>query len=174
MPPIRELFLGSKPLEVEPPLVTTAPLSSDKRRSHFAERLRDYIDRSGLTQEQFAESLSATLSAPISRSRLTSWLNSNASPRLEEISIFEACDAIVAQADGTPQSIPGAQAAAAIKKYLKRGLTRKALTVAGQVPQSTLSQWEAGQGTVKARPWLRFVALVDSYIEALKKTGTLK
>ncbi|KVD63263.1 hypothetical protein [Burkholderia ubonensis] len=135
--------------------------------------MRDYIDRSGLTQEQFAEALSTTLSQPISRSRLTSWLNSNASPRLEEQSIFDACDAIVDQADGTPQTIPGSEAAAAIKKYLKHGLTRKALTIAGQVPQSTLSQWEAGQGNVKARQWLRFKALVDSYIEALKKAGTL-
>lgn len=173
MPPIRELFLGSKRFQIEPPLVAEAPPSPDRRRSHFAERMRDYIERSGLTQEQFAETLSTALSQPISRSRLTSWLNSNASPRLEEQSIFEACDAIVANADGTPQTIPGSDAAAAIKKYLKKGLTRKALTVAGQVPQSTLSQWEAGQGNVRARQWLRFTALVDTYIEALEKAGTL-
>ncbi|WP_175032207.1 hypothetical protein [Burkholderia lata] len=173
MPPIRELFLGSKRLQIEPPIVTNAPLAAEQRRSHFAERLRDYIDRSGLTQEQFAEALTTTLSAPISRSRLTSWLNSNASPRLEEQSILEACEAIVGQQDGTPQTIPGSEASIAIKKYLELGLTRKGLTVAGQVPQSTLSQWEAGQGNVKARQWLRFVALVDAYIEALKKAGTL-
>jgi transcriptional regulator with XRE-family HTH domain len=170
---IRDLFLGGKKFNHEPPLVASAPPADDRRRSHFSDRLRDYIERSGHTQESFADVLSDALNTPVSRSRLTSWLNSNATPRLDEQEIFEACDEILERSDGTPQLESGNVAAIAINKYLKMGLTRKALSIAGQVPQSTLSQWEAGQGSIRARPWMRFCALVEAYVEGLKKSGQL-
>jgi transcriptional regulator with XRE-family HTH domain len=173
---IRDLFLGGKAFQIDPPYLN-APLARPKpERRHlsaFSERLRTYVEHSGLSQEEFAEALSATLNRPIFRSRVASWLNSAATPRISEAEIFAGCEAVLGQADGTPQRVGAAEASATIKRYLEMGLTRKALCVAGQVAQSTLSQWEAGRVDVKARPWMRFVALADAYIAAMQKTGTL-
>lgn len=172
---IIDLFRGGKPLHIAPPLVGVAPppVTREQRPGGFSERLRACIAQSGMTQDEFAMALSTELKKPVSRSRLASWLNSNATPRISEEQVFGACDAVIAQSDGTPQLVKGSEAAAVIKLYLDLGLTRRALTVAGEVPQSTLSQWEAGRADVRARPWHRFVALVDAHIEALKRTGTL-
>ena len=155
------------------PAPKPAPVKS-RPASQLAARLHAAIERYGLTQEELAELLSGFTGIHIARTALAGWLR-DTEPRIELSILMSALDKIDAAEgqDLQPKYISGADIKRQIASWLKT-MSRRQIMLAGELPQSTYQQYEAGLVSVPRRRWDRIHSLITMWRTVARQAGALK
>jgi len=169
---------GTKQVDLDTKKVPTNKTETNAavrpKNSALADALKRVLADHGLSQEELAELLSGYTSKNIARTALAGWLR-GAEPRISSDSILDALQRIdKAEGRTTKSAYVEAQEVRAYVKQKLEIMTRKQLMIAGELPQSTFQQWEAGIVRVNRRRFDRIKSLIELWEEVARQAGALK
>jgi len=168
---------GTKQFTIKKAVKKTAGTTEKQEgpKSALALEMRSVMSDFGLSQEELAELLTGFTEHKITRTGMSGWLR-GAKPRISEELLLKAL-AKIRKAEGKPKNISWEASPEEVSQYIAEKLetmTRKQICLAGELPQATMQQWEAGIVAVERRRFERVKSLIDMWQKIAKEAGVLK
>lgn len=136
----------------------------------FGVQLREFFDRSAMTQKDFAEVLSLEIQIPVSQVNLSNWLH-GVEPRPKRNApnlsgkILEAARRIAENETGRSRYADPTAVQEQFLAWDRLGITTRQVQVAGEISASLYRAWRSGNVRIPTSRWEAFHAKVSLWTD---------